>query len=82
MLVPGVVPHHTHVAEHPDLVAQRLVRLVRLAGVVGPDRIMAGTDCGFAQTAGKSRVQLWKQWAKLRALVAGAAQASAQLRPR
>jgi 5-methyltetrahydropteroyltriglutamate--homocysteine methyltransferase len=77
LLVPGVVTHHTHVVEHPDLVAQRLVRL---AGVVGPDRIMAGTDCGFAQTAGKSRVQLWTQWAKLRALVAGAAQASSQLR--
>jgi 5-methyltetrahydropteroyltriglutamate--homocysteine methyltransferase len=79
MLVPGVVTHHTHVVEHPDLVAQRLVRL---AGVVGPDRIMAGTDCGFAQTAGKSRVQPWTQWAKLRALVAGAAQASAELWPR
>lgn len=77
MLVPGVVTHHTHVVEHPDLVAQRLVRLAR---VVGPDQIMAGTDCGFAQTAGKSRVQLWTQWAKLRALVAGAAQASAELR--
>jgi 5-methyltetrahydropteroyltriglutamate--homocysteine methyltransferase len=76
MLVPGVVTHHTHVVEHPDLVAQRLVRL---ASVVGPDRIMAGTDCGFAQTAGKSRVQPWTQWAKLRALVAGAAQASAEL---
>jgi 5-methyltetrahydropteroyltriglutamate--homocysteine methyltransferase len=76
LLVPGVVTHHTHVVEHPDLVAQRLVRL---AGVVGPDRVMAGTDCGFAQTAGKSRVQLWTQWAKLRALVAGAAKASAQL---
>jgi 5-methyltetrahydropteroyltriglutamate--homocysteine methyltransferase len=79
MLVPGVVTHHTHVVEHPDLVAQRLVRL---AGAVGPDRIMAGTDCGFAQTAGKSRVQPWTQWAKLRALVAGAAQASAELWPR
>lgn len=79
MLVPGAVTHHTHVVEHPDLVTQRLVRL---AGVVGRDRIIAGTDCGFAQTAGKSRVQLWTQWAKLRALVAGAAQASAELWPR
>jgi 5-methyltetrahydropteroyltriglutamate--homocysteine methyltransferase len=45
VLVPGVVTHHTNVVEHPELVAQRLIRL---AGVVGRERVMGGTDCGFA----------------------------------
>ena len=46
MLIPGVVTHHTVIVEHPDLVADRLVRLAEL---VGPDNVMAGTDCGFAR---------------------------------
>ena len=76
VLVPGVVTHHTNVVEHPELVAQRLVRL---ANVVGRDRVMAGTDCGFAQGAFMHRVHEEIQWAKLAALVEGARIASREL---
>ncbi|HVW19502.1 MAG TPA: cobalamin-independent methionine synthase II family protein [Solirubrobacteraceae bacterium] len=75
-LIPGVVTHHTNVVEHPDLVAQRLVRL---AGVVGRENVIAGTDCGFAQGAFIRRVHPEIQWAKLRSLVEGARIASRQL---
>jgi 5-methyltetrahydropteroyltriglutamate--homocysteine methyltransferase len=73
VLVPGVVTHHTEVVEHPELVAQRLERM---ASILGPDRVVAGTDCGFAQAATTRRVPEWTQWAKLRALAEGAALAS------
>jgi 5-methyltetrahydropteroyltriglutamate--homocysteine methyltransferase len=76
VLVPGVVTHHTNVVEHPELVAQRLVRL---AGVVGRERVMAGTDCGFAQGAFTHRVHEEIQWAKLASLAEGAAIASSEL---
>jgi 5-methyltetrahydropteroyltriglutamate--homocysteine methyltransferase len=76
MLIPGVVTHHTVIVEHPDLVADRLVRL---AEVVGPENVMAGTDCGFAQTAFLQRVHPEVQWAKLEALAEGARRASARL---
>ncbi len=69
MLVPGVVTHHTNVVEHPELVAQRLIRL---ANVVGRERVMGGTDCGFAQGAFMHRVHEEIQWAKLASLVEGA----------
>jgi 5-methyltetrahydropteroyltriglutamate--homocysteine methyltransferase len=76
VLVPGVVTHHTNVVEHPELVAQRLVRL---ADVVGRDRVMGGTDCGFAQGAFMHRVHEEIQWAKLASLVEGARIASREL---
>ena len=76
VLVPGVVTHHTNVVEHPELVAQRLVRLAKL---VGRERVMGGTDCGFAQSAFSRRVHPSIQWAKLGALVDGARLATAQL---
>jgi 5-methyltetrahydropteroyltriglutamate--homocysteine methyltransferase len=76
VLVPGVVTHHTNVVEHPELVAQRLVRL---AGVVGGERVMGGTDCGFAQGAFMHRVHEEVQWAKLAALVEGARIATREL---
>jgi 5-methyltetrahydropteroyltriglutamate--homocysteine methyltransferase len=76
VLVPGVVTHHTNVVEHPELVAQRLVRL---AGVVGRERVMGGTDCGFAQGAFMHRVHEEIQWAKLSSLVEGARIASREL---
>ena len=76
VLVPGVVTHHTNVVEHPELVAQRLIRL---ANVVGRDRVMGGTDCGFAQGAFMHRVHEEIQWAKLASLVEGARIASRQL---
>jgi 5-methyltetrahydropteroyltriglutamate--homocysteine methyltransferase len=71
-----VVTHHTNVVEHPELVAQRLVRL---AGVVGRENVQAGTDCGFAQGAFIERVHSEIQWAKLRALSEGARLASREL---
>jgi len=76
VLVPGVVTHHTNVVEHPELVAQRLTRLAR---VVGRERVMGGTDCGFAQGAYIRRVHPSIQWAKLRALGDGAALATREL---
>ena len=76
VLVPGVVTHHTNVVEHPELVAQRLIRL---ANVVGRDRVMGGTDCGFAQGAFTHRVHEEIQWAKLASLVEGASIASREL---
>jgi 5-methyltetrahydropteroyltriglutamate--homocysteine methyltransferase len=75
-LVPGVVSHATNIVEHPELVAQRLVRL---AGLVGRDNVVAGTDCGFAQATQVRRVHLSIQWAKLEAVAAGARIASGEL---
>lgn len=75
-LIPGVVTHHTNVVEHPEVVAQRLVRL---ANVVGRENVLAGTDCGFAQGAFVSRVHEEIQWAKLRALAEGAHLATREL---
>ncbi|MGH6923819.1 MAG: cobalamin-independent methionine synthase II family protein [Propylenella sp.] len=68
-LIPGVVSHSTNVVEHPELVAERLVRL---AGLVGRENILAGTDCGFAQSPHLKRVHPSIQWAKLEALAEGA----------
>jgi 5-methyltetrahydropteroyltriglutamate--homocysteine methyltransferase len=75
-LVPGVVSHATNIVEHPELVAQRLVRLARL---VGRDNLMAGTDCGFAQATQVRRVHPSIQWAKLEALSQGTRLASREL---
>ncbi len=76
VLMPGIVTHHTNVVEHPELVAERLVRL---ANVVGRDNVIGGTDCGFAQGAFIQRVHPSIQWAKLEALAEGAKLASRQL---
>ncbi len=76
MLIPGVISHATNVVEHPELVAERLVRLAKL---VGRDNIMAGTDCGFAQGPFVQRVHPSIMWAKLRSLAQGARLASKQL---
>lgn len=76
VLVPGVVTHHTNVVEHPDLVAERLVRLAK---IVGAERVMGGTDCGFAQGAFLRRVHPTIQWAKLEALAEGARLAGERL---
>ena len=78
VLVPGVVTHHTNVVEHPELVAERLVRLAQL---VGRDNVMGGTDCGFAQGAFVQRVHPTIQWAKLEALAQGAHIATKRLFP-
>lgn len=69
VLLPGVITHATNVVEHPELVRQRLVRLGQL---VGPDRVIGSTDCGFAQSPFLRRVHPSIQWAKLGSLVEGA----------
>ena len=75
-LSPGVVTHATNLIEHPELVAQRIVRLAKL---VGRENVMAGTDCGFSQGPFSAKVHPSIQWAKLKALVEGAALASKEL---
>jgi 5-methyltetrahydropteroyltriglutamate--homocysteine methyltransferase len=76
ILIPGVISHATNVVEHPDLVAERIVRLARL---VGRENLIAGTDCGFAQGPFHRRVHPSIMWAKLDALAEGAKIATAQL---
>jgi 5-methyltetrahydropteroyltriglutamate--homocysteine methyltransferase len=71
ILVPGVVGHATNVIEHPQLVADRIERFVR---AVGPERVIAATDCGLG-----GRVHPQIAWAKLEALAQGAELASRQL---
>jgi 5-methyltetrahydropteroyltriglutamate--homocysteine methyltransferase len=76
MLVPGVISHATNVVEHPELIAERIVRLARL---VGRENVMAGTDCGFAQGPFYRRVHPSIMWAKLEALAEGARLATKEL---
>lgn len=71
VIVPGVVSHATNVVEHPDLVAQRLERFARL---VGPERVIASTDCGLG-----GRIHPDIAWVKLESLVEGARRASSRL---
>jgi 5-methyltetrahydropteroyltriglutamate--homocysteine methyltransferase len=76
VLVPGVISHATNIVEHPELVAQRIVRL---ANLVGRENVIAGTDCGFAQGPFYRRVHPSIMWAKLEALAEGARLASQEL---
>ncbi len=69
-LIPGVISHATNIVEHPELVAQRLVRLAK---IVGRENVMGGTDCGFAQSPFAQRVHPSIMWAKLRSLSRGRA---------
>jgi 5-methyltetrahydropteroyltriglutamate--homocysteine methyltransferase len=71
LIIPGVVSHATNVVEHPDLVADRIVRFAKL---VGRENVLAGTDCGLG-----GRVHPEIAWAKLRTLAEGAAVATKQL---
>lgn len=64
VLIPGVVCHSTNIVEHPQLVADRLSRYV---AAVGPERVIASTDCGLG-----GRLHSSIAWAKLQSLVAGA----------
>ena len=76
ILLPGVIDTSTNYVEHPELVAQRIVRL---AGVVGREQIIASTDCGFGTSAGYGKLDPEVAFLKLGALVEGAARASRQL---
>ena len=71
ILVPGVVDTTTNFVEHPDLVTQRIERFV---DIVGHDRVIAGSDCGFGTFAGFGAVDPDIAYAKLAALSEGAAQ--------
>jgi 5-methyltetrahydropteroyltriglutamate--homocysteine methyltransferase len=76
LLIPGVVSHCVHLVEHPELVAQRIERF---AGVVGRERVIAGTDCGFGTSGAGDEVHPDVAWAKLAALVEGTHIASRRL---
>ena len=76
ILIPGVISHATNVVEHPELVAERIVRLAKN---VGRENVIAGTDCGFAQGPFYRRVHPSVMWAKLEALSEGARLASREL---
>jgi 5-methyltetrahydropteroyltriglutamate--homocysteine methyltransferase len=73
VLIPGVIDTCTNFIEHPELVAQRIGQFVEC---VGPDRVIAGTDCGFGTSVGPRHVAPSIAWAKLASLVEGAALAS------
>lgn len=75
-VIPGVLDSTTNVVEHPEVVADRLIRY---AGVVGRDNVMAGTDCGFGTIAGMDVVVPSVTWAKFRSQAEGAKIASAHL---
>src|SRR5579864_4449476 len=71
ILIPGVVTHHTNVVEHPEVVADRIIRY---ANIVGRERVIGGTDCGLG-----ARVHPQIAWAKLKVLAEGAALATKEL---
>ena len=73
VLIPGVIDSCTTYVEHPDLVAERLEHF---AEIVGENRVIASTDCGFGTSVGPRDVSPSIAWAKLEAMVAGARQAS------
>jgi 5-methyltetrahydropteroyltriglutamate--homocysteine methyltransferase len=78
-VIPGVLDSTTNIVEHPEVVADRLIRY---ANVVGRENVMAGTDCGFGTIAGSDVVVPTVTWAKFRAQAEGARLASAQLWPK
>ena len=77
VLVAGVIDTLTNFVEHPEVVAERIERVVRAVG--DPRRVLAGTDCGFDTSAGMGRVAEDVVWAKLRALRDGARLAAERL---
>jgi len=76
ILIPGVISHSTILVEHPELVADRIIRY---AEIVGRENVIAGSDCGFATFAGSKEVHPSIVWAKLKALSDGAQIASKRL---
>jgi 5-methyltetrahydropteroyltriglutamate--homocysteine methyltransferase len=73
LLIPGVIETKNNYIEHPNLVAQRIERYARL---VGPENVIAGTDCGFGTSVGSAQVDPAIAWAKLATLAEGARRAS------
>src|SRR5438093_1329363 len=76
LIIPGVVAHTTNCVEHPELVAERIMRYARM---VGRENVIAGVDCGFAQGLATARVHSSIMWEKFRMLAEGARLASQRL---
>ena len=77
VLMPGVITHASNIVEHPQLIAERLMRF---AARVGRENVVASADCGFSsQATYRTEVHPTVMWAKFRALAEGARIASAQL---
>jgi 5-methyltetrahydropteroyltriglutamate--homocysteine methyltransferase len=76
ILAPGLIDTRTNYVEHPELIAQRIERF---AAIVGLERVIASTDCGFGTFAGYGKIDPAVTWKKLRALREGADIASARL---
>jgi 5-methyltetrahydropteroyltriglutamate--homocysteine methyltransferase len=77
VLIPGVVTHASNIVEHPELIAERIVRFARL---VGRENVIAGTDCGFSsQATYNPEIHPTVVWAKFRAMAEGARLATGQL---
>ena len=76
ILIPGVITHHIVTVEHPQVVADRIVRFAK---VLGRENVIAGTDCGFAQNEGIRRAHPKIMWAKFESLAEGAAIATKEL---
>ncbi len=77
VLIPGIITHSSNIVEHPELIAERIIRFARL---VGRENVLAGNDCGFSsQATYNTEVHPTVVWAKFRALAEGAALASQRL---
>ena len=76
VIIPGVLDTTTNFIEHPELVAERLLRY---AGLVGRENVIAGSDCGFGTSAWGRKVEANIAWAKLQTMVEGARLASEEL---
>jgi len=77
VLIPGLIDSTTNFVEHPELIAERLMHYV---DIVGADRVIAGTDCGFSTFAGFGAVDAGIVWMKLASLAEGAALVSDRLK--
>jgi 5-methyltetrahydropteroyltriglutamate--homocysteine methyltransferase len=77
IVIPGVITHASNIVEHPELIAERLVRYAKL---VGRENVIAGTDCGFSsQATYNTEVHPTVVWAKFQAMAEGAKLATKQL---
>ncbi len=76
IIIPGVIAHTTNCVEHPELVAERILRYAK---IVGRENVIAGVDCGFAQGLATARVHSSIMWEKFRMLAEGARLASQSL---
>ncbi len=77
IIIPGVITHASNIVEHPELIAERIVRFARL---VGRENVIAGADCGFSsQATYQPEIHPSVVWAKFRAMAEGARLASVEL---